>query len=241
MTQLVPAIKLAQMAQSLATRGIPFVRGGKSKDGMDAGGFIYYCLNQIGVHVPYMATNTLYRAIGASAIPIAQAKAEGKLVPGAILFHVGPSGGEPAHMRGDGRGDADYAAIALSEDRHAYPSQIRKKLDIWPTRFESGRVNMVVFHPALDYGFGTTQPPMQPPVNPHRPVLKYMVVIGDGKLNLRGSPSIKGTREAQIPEGTVIPVFSEKGDWVQSEYVENGILKQGWCKTEFLADHTSNA
>lgn len=237
MSRLIHASLIADAARQVLARGVPYRNYGQSLYGMDSAGFIYYCFSRHGIIVPYVGTNTLYRAIGGTRIPLRDAIAQGKLVPGSLLFRVNPSGKEPLKFRKDGLGDADFAQICVDPTHAIYASPSKKAVVLDDIYIASGRANMVVFHPGLDYGFATSPQPPQPPINPHREILGYMVVIGGKKLNLRDEPSLKGTRQAQIPDGTVIPVFARKDGWIQSEYVENGILKSGWCLMKFLREH----
>lgn len=242
MPEKVQASRLAEVARQVYQVKPPHKNMGRSLAGMDGAGFIHYCFKQLGITVPYSGTNALYRAIGGIRMPLKDALAQGKVVPGVLLFRVNPSGAEKEVYRKDGLGDADFATICVDPKTAIYVSGGKKEMIETKIELVNGKANMVVFHPALDYGTGAVPgAPMPPiaPINPHREILGYMVVIGGKKLNLREKPSLKGARQAQIPDGTVIPVFSRKDGWIQSEYVENGILKSGWCSTDFLREHNA--
>lgn len=208
---------------------MPFDKGGTNpKTGMDSGGFIHYCLKQLGITVTSRGTNSLYKQIGGSAMPLAEAKRQNKVVPGAVLFYV------------DERGSAEYALICLDADWAVYPSQQKKKIHRTGTNLASGRANTIVFVPGLDYGFATGPQPPQPPVNPHRDYLKQMIIIGDKKLRLRDAPD--GKYVMQMQPGSIVDVHEIQGIWARLTYHSAKGPKPGWAKVEFLQDYyASNA
>ncbi len=68
---------------------------------------------------------------------------------------------------------------------------------------------------------------------PEPPEDRRLIIAING-LNLRSQPTINSDSLEVIPDGTIITVNSEFGDWVSTEY--NG--KYGWCKAEFLFEPT---
>lgn len=231
MAQLIAASRLADVAQQVLSEypNMPFKQGGTTpKDGMDAGGFIHYCLKQLGINVTSRGTNSLYRQIGAGAIPLAEAKKRNLVGPGVVLFYV------------DERGSAEYALICLDAEWAVYPSKQKEKIYRTRTNMAPGRANIAAFVPGLDYGFSTAPQPPTPPVNPHREILKQMVVIGDKKLQMREAPG--GKYMLQMPPGSVVDVHEIRNDWAYLTYYGFKIPKTGWAMLKFLADHhASNA
>lgn len=227
MSQLIPASNLAEVARNLLQTNIPFKKGGTSLNGMDAGGFIHYCLKQLNLLVSSIGTNTLYREIGKSAIPLKAAMSQGKVVPGAILFHVVHNGGEPAQFRKDGRGNADYASIAIDSQYAAYPSEIKGHLIQTKIELHPDKVNMIVFHRNLDYGFALNQnPPFSTP--------RQMIVV-NGKLNLRRGPAKEMSCLLQMPPGSIVSMLDEQDGWTQLQFTDQkGKILTGWAMSQFL-------
>ncbi len=236
MTDMVSAVALANAAQKVFQENpnLPFKRGGSDLRGMDSAGFIHYCCKLLGIKASSQGTNTLYRQIGSTAIPLKDALRQGKVVPGTILFCVTHNGGEPDEYKNDGRGNANFAHICVDGINGIYPSAGKKKIIRTSIEAVSGKANMVAFHPALDYGFSTAP---QPPQVPQREIMKYMRVIANSSLNLRDKPSKSGSIISRIPEGTIVPVFNFRNGWAESEYSIQGQTMKGWLMMEnFLED-----
>lgn len=227
MSQIIPATKLAEVARNLLQANIHFKKGGASLKGMDAGGFIHYCLKQLGLYVSSVGTNTLYREIGRSAIPLKDAMAQGRVVPGTILFHVVHNGKEPPQFRKDGRGNADYASIAIDSQTAVYPSEKKEKLIQTKIELHPDKVNMVVFFRNLNYGPAHDQ---NPPFGPPR-----QMVVEKGILNLRRGPAKEMSLVAKIPDKSFVTVLDEENGWAQLQFIDQKEkLQTGWAMMQFL-------
>lgn len=83
---------------------------------MDCQAFVEFCVNQAGGKMDYRGSNHMAR----SAVwlgTIENAKAAGKLVPGAgLLIHEEGESGLPAQYRGDGLGDFSHVGLYVGED-----------------------------------------------------------------------------------------------------------------------------
>ena len=122
---VISSLKFAEVAKNLLNQGtILYKYGGSDLHGMDSGGFIGYCLRQCGVAVSFSGTNDIYRNAG-RVIPMHLDKA----VPGVILLPITHDGKEPDRYRGDGYGNASYAAICYTPGYAAYPSEKYQKED----------------------------------------------------------------------------------------------------------------
>ena len=75
----------------------------------DCQGFIEGTVRRAGGEMrDYAGSNDMYRNAVTGVIPLGEAIAGRKLVPGMLLFIVSHNGGEPAQYRGDGRGNAAH-------------------------------------------------------------------------------------------------------------------------------------
>ena len=238
MYKLVPASHLADVARRLSmnTPPIPYKWAGRTiEGGMDSATFLWYCLKVLGIDIA-LGTNSQYKQIGANAMPLREAKKQGKVVPGAILFHVTPED-EKGDFQNVAPIDADYALICIDANNAVYPSQSAGKLIVTGTNLASGRANMIVFHPALDYVNVTAPQCPQQPQNPHREVIKQMVVACSRSLRLRESPdaSLDNVITSLAP-GTVVNVLSIENDWVNLTVQKGKYSHTGWVMTSYLKD-----
>ena len=101
---------------AVAAKAIAAVAEGHTYADMDCQALVEYCVNQCGGSMAYAGSNVLYRNAMAYLATIENAKAEGKLVPGAGLLIVEEVGdGTPAKYRGDGLGDATHVGLYVGE------------------------------------------------------------------------------------------------------------------------------
>ena len=101
---------------AVAAKAIAAVSEGHTYAEMDCQAFVEYCVNQCGGSMAYAGSNDMYRNAMAYLATIENAKAEGKLVPGAGLLIVEEvSDGTPTKYRGDGLGDATHVGLYVGE------------------------------------------------------------------------------------------------------------------------------
>lgn len=236
MSRLIRASLIADTARQVLARGVPYRNYGQSLYGMDSAGFIYYCFSRHGIIVPYVGTNTLYRAIGGTRIPLRDAIAQGKLVPGSLLFRVNPSGKEPLKFRKDGLGDADFAQICVDPTHAIYASPSKKAVVLDDIYIASGRANMVVFHPGLDYGNMNNPQLPQPPEKPPVATIGQMQVFNTRQLKLRHTPDMSSEENVYtgLPRGHVVTVLQIENGWAQIKANKNGRQYAGWVVADYL-------
>ena len=58
----------------------------------------------------------------------------------------------------------------------------------------------------------------------------YKATVVNGSLNLRAAPAVKSGRLASMPEGSVVTVLEEQGEWDKVKY--NGM--DGYCMAQYL-------
>lgn len=102
---------------AVAAKAIATVAEGHTYDEMDCQAFVEHCVNQCGGSMAYAGSNDMYRNSQVYLATIANAKADGRLVPGAGLLIVEEVGdGTPAKYRGDGLGDATHVGLYVGEN-----------------------------------------------------------------------------------------------------------------------------
>lgn len=102
---------------AVAAKAVAAVAEGHTYQEMDCQAFVEYCVNACGGSMAYAGSNDMYRNAVAYLATIENAKAEGKLVPGAGLLIVEEVGaGTPAKYRGDGLGDATHVGLYVGEN-----------------------------------------------------------------------------------------------------------------------------
>ena len=103
-----PAVNVAANAISAVSEGITY-------DQMDCQGFVEEMVRRAGGNMDYAGSNAMARAVTWLGT-LANAKADGKLVKGSLLFiHEETEAGLPAQYRGDGLGDFSHVGIYVGE------------------------------------------------------------------------------------------------------------------------------
>jgi hypothetical protein len=90
---------------------IPYILGRETLSGMDCQGLVEYCVRTAGGTMSCVGSNDMFRNACSWIGTIAQAKAQGKLVPGAAVFVLKKDGGEPARYKADGLGNANHVGL----------------------------------------------------------------------------------------------------------------------------------
>lgn len=100
---------------SVAEKAITLQREGHTYREMDCQAFVEACVNGCGGSMDYAGSNAMARNVAWMGT-LANAKAEGKLVPGAgLLIHEDDEGSLPARYRGDGLGDFSHVGLYVGE------------------------------------------------------------------------------------------------------------------------------
>ena len=213
---------------------IIYVNGGEDpRRGLDCQGYIEYCVRQNGGQMIYAGSNEMWRFDGDWYGTLPQAKKEGKLVPGALLFIVDNDGGEPPQYKVGGKkyvagfdGNAShvgyYLGISGYEVGHASGSRGR----VAASTLKNGWTH-VLLSKNIEYGDlrvpATVEDKEETAVN----FTAYTVVLPESNrgetVNLRKSPSSAATVLVRVRDGSSILCSDEK------------ILSSGieWKKTVF--------
>ena len=100
----------------VAAKAIAAVAEGHAYADMDCQALVEYCVNQCGGSMAYAGSNAMARSVAYMAT-LQNAKAEGKLVPGAgLLIHEEDESGLPAKYQADGLGDFSHVGLYVGEN-----------------------------------------------------------------------------------------------------------------------------
>ena len=97
--------------EAVAARAAAAVAEGHTYAEMDCQAFIEHCVAACGGQMAYAGSNDMARNAVTGLWPLAQARAAGRLVPGAGLFIREADGGEPARYRADGLGNFNHVGL----------------------------------------------------------------------------------------------------------------------------------
>ncbi|MDR1599197.1 MAG: SH3 domain-containing protein [Oscillospiraceae bacterium] len=215
---------------------IPYVLGASDpKRGMDCQGLVQYCVRKSGGVSRYIGSNDMFRNDTAYAWTLADARAQGKIVPGAAVYVVSPDGtrNQPKRYVGDGVGNAYHVGLFCGAADAECVSASSVKGYVGVTTLYQGWTH-VTWLKDVDYS-GVADFKLAGPTLPEGKETPYDAVVATptgNKLNLRKLPSTTtGARIAQIPPGTVVKVLSgDQSGWVQVEY--DG--QDAWAMSQYL-------
>ena len=224
----------------LAIAGCKYI--GTPYSTLDCQAFVEKALADIGIKKNLPGSNAWYREVmkaGWTGSPEECKKKFGNIPPGAFLFIVSHDGKEPAKYRGDGFGNASHIGIytgksgqemciAAGVDVRKYnhgngalhSSQSRGY--VCPSNFKgksiSGGWNMVGLYDPVMKGGGK--------------MVKYSARVVGGNLNMREEPTKYSDRLCQIPDGTILEITEEQGEWALTSYSGN----VGWVMKTYLEE-----
>ncbi len=137
-------------------------------DELDCQAFIEQCVKDCGGRMAYAGSNDMARNAIVWMGTIANAKAEGKLVPGAgLMIHEDDESGLPAKYKGDGLGDFSHVGLYVGKNalEDVDKKGKRRKCDVVHSSSSMGRVagstlangwtHLVLFKD-MDYGMDAT-------------------------------------------------------------------------------------
>ncbi|GHU77469.1 hypothetical protein AGMMS49992_25400 [Clostridia bacterium] len=225
------ALKLLSYSQ------IPYVHGGSSLNGMDCIGLVKYCAKQAGAWLNYAGSNDAFRNACSWLGTYTEAKAQGRLVPGAVGFMLEHDGQEGVKYRADGIGNASHiGVIVLSGDIHSIDASSSAGRVRTRTARDAERIwTHIGWLKELNYGMTTVTDEIGGTImNPAAQQLRTatIVTLDGGNLNIRRDPTDKvDNRVGKAPHGTTVEVLETRGDWTRIRYSS----VTGWAATRYLA------
>ena len=250
MPRIVTAQELAdKIVSKVRTPAIPYVLGGRSDKGTDCINLIGWCMDELGGCPVSRGSNKAWREDMAWTGTLAEAVAQGKLVPGALLY-IDYGDGAMDHAGiyvGDGyglttpdgkRGDVVHAS---SSRKGVYPSTLKngwthvawlKGVEYGGFAGTGGSDNDVGDWGNRDNANDIGQPTAKTEPRPGQ--AKVVTRDGDG-LNLRKQPDKKAAGIKLMPDDTIVDVIQVWGGWAEVRYVHwDGVPHKGWCHADYL-------
>lgn len=220
------------MATGTELAGAGFKYIGTPYSEMDCQAFVERCLADCGIRKDLAGSNAWYRFVqenGWVGTP-EQCKQRFGIIPvGAFLFILNTDGREPDKYKPDGVGNASHIGIYTASGAGAINSS-RSRGGVCESNFKGksirGGWNRVGLWRVISYGANVDRI-----LNGGESMeVTYQAKVVGGGLNLRESASSNADRICQIPDGTVVTVTEENGQWGKTSY--NG--KTGWVMLKYL-------
>ena len=221
---------------------------------LDCQAYVEAVLAQLGLKKNLPGSNAWYRLLmkeGWVGSP-EECKAKFGTIPfGAFLFIHAMDGKEPEKYKADGIGNASHIGIytgmtgskmcelarqsgVKNPDQYNFGNGAMNSSSshgcVCTSKFSGksirGGWNKIGLWKSIDYGRDINR--ILSGKNEVVELGQYKVV--GGKLNLREQPSVSSERLCQIPDGEILTVTDEAGEWAKTSY--NGMT--GWVKAEYL-------
>jgi hypothetical protein len=216
---------------------IPYVLGGASLNGMDCIGLVKYCAKQVGAGLNCAGSNDAYRNACSWLGTYAEAKAQGRIIPGAVGFILEHNGKEGDKYRADGIGNASHiCVIVLSGDIHSIDASSSAGRVRTRTKRDAESIwTHIGWLKGFDYNMTTVMDEiggvMVEPAVP-QPRIAIVQTVDGGNLNIRRDPTDSvDNRIGKAPNGATVEVLETRGEWARIRY--SGIT--GWVATRYLA------
>jgi hypothetical protein len=195
----------------------------------DCQAFVEGCVGDCGGAMAYRGSNDMFRNACTWLGTLAEAKALGKMVPGALLFIHSRDGGEPAQYRADGLGNASHVGLycGLADVEVAHSSASRGR--VAASTLKNGWTH-AGWAKEIDYGSGgermTTAGGMESVA-----AARATVAAANGEpVKLRKLPGKHSETLMKVPVGTEVQVLEAGSEWCT--VVAQG--KRGYMMREFL-------
>ena len=214
--------------------GVPYSK-------LDCQAFVEKVLSDCGIHKNLAGSNAWYRYLAQSGwvgTPDECKKKYGSIPPGAFLFILSDNGKEPEKYQGDGVGNASHIGIytGLTGKKmcdmahepyalygfgngaiHSSSSRGCVCTSNFSGKAINGGWNRIGLWNEIDYGMGGD-------------TVSYQARVVGGGLNMRKTASTASERLCQIPDGTLVHVEEEAGEWAKTSYSGH----TGWVLSRYL-------
>jgi hypothetical protein len=211
----------ARAASKVREPAIPYALGGRSDAGTDCINLIGWCVQELGGKkddIP-RGSNTAWRTVMQWRGTLAEAKAQGKLVPGALVYICdAPTAqwpeGDFGHV-GVYVGRKDIEVVHASASRGGvYPSTLKNAWNhvAWPT--------------CVSYTTKTEKPEG----GTTTVLYQATVTTQENALNLRATPAATAARVGTVPRGTLVDVLEETTGWRRIQFAGT----TAWASADYL-------
>lgn len=229
----------ADLARSLlGGPTIPYVAGKESLDpaiGADCQGLIEAIVRKLGGRMSYLGSNDMWRN-GASWVgTIAEAKASGRLVPGAGLLIVEQDGGEPAKYKVGGSaykagydGNASHVGLYVGSNPEIVHASASKG-KVTSSTLKNAWTHVILFAD-IDYsGFFDTK---------EKKEAMFAIVRADEgstvRLRKSASTSSKAIILENVPVGSQVEVLERGSVWSKVRWQKDEIARDGYMMSAYL-------
>ncbi len=199
---------VVQVALSLlAGPVIPYVAAGETRVGLDCQGLVELCVREAGGKISYAGSNDMFRNALTWRGTLAEANAQGKLLPGAALFILEADGKEPAKYKADGIGNASHVGLYLGEKSAEVVHASASKGCVCASTLKNAWTHVGLLK-AVDYGTQEGGGIMAE---------KATIVAQSGTtVNMRDRPD--GALVVRVPVGAEVTVSMRSGGWARASY-----------------------
>lgn len=216
--------------QQLAKAGFQYI--GTPYSTMDCQRFVEQCLSDCGIKKDLAGSNAWYRFVRANGWVGSpeECKAKFGCIPvGAFLFILKQDGREPEKYKTDVIGNASHIGIFTGEGKGAINSSSSRGC-VCESAFKGksikGGWNRVGLWRAISYGEKVDRI-----LNGGETVeVTYQAKVVGGGLNMRRNPETGAERLLLIPDGTILTITEESGEWAKTSY----LYKTGWVMKKYL-------
>lgn len=192
---------------------------------MDCQGFVKACVNQSGGSMVFAGSNDMFRNACEWIGTVDEARASGRLAPGALLFLLEHNGKEPERYKADGIGNASHVGLYTAAQQAEVVHSSKGKGCVNATGLANGWTHMGLAK-AIEYAVSDGEA-VQP-----APHLRVTVAVPQGEhLRMRETPSASGAYMQRIPSGTALVVIARQNGFAQAGYAGH----TGWVDERFLA------
>lgn len=230
------ASTVVKTAISLLPLNIPYALGGESRSRLDCQGLIEICVRENGGSMSYSGSNDMFRNACDWTGTLAEARAQGKLVPGALLFLVSQTGDYPEQYHADGLGNASHVGLYCGDPAAEVVHASSGAGKTVATTLKETKWTHVGLAKAIQYDdlpSGESTPNTQ---------IQYAIVTTEsGGLRMWKKPGGNGVINEYmltIDRNARIPVFRTQRvgttDWVQTEWSNRNGTHTGWVSMDFL-------
>ncbi|MCL2811511.1 MAG: NlpC/P60 family protein [Clostridia bacterium] len=230
MTKIIPAQAFAnQIVSKVRTPAIPYVLGGRSDRGTDCINLIAWVMKELGGQQVPRSSNDAWRNNMAWTGTLAEASAQGKLVPGTILYidyHKPPggSGGTPGAMDHAGVYVGNGHGLKTPDGRPgAVVHASLSRGGVYPSTLQNAWTHAAWLR-GVAYGNGALKS-----VSALAPGQAQVITRTSGLL-LREEPHTRGRRIKEMPIGAIVDVVRVENGWAYVHWnVRPGLYHAGWC------------
>ena len=224
-------VRIIATGQEIAKAGEKYLN--TPYDVMDCQAFVERCMADSGIWKNLPGSNSWYRFImqnGWVGSPEECKKIFGTIPIGAFLFILEQTGREPEKFKGDGVGNASHIGIYTKAGQGALHSSASRGY-VCESKFKgktiNGGWNRIGLWKKISYG-----DPFDRVLNGGAETVEvnYQARVTGGKLYLREEPSANCDWLCRIPDGTIITITEELGEWGKTTYKRN----EGWVMLQFL-------